>query len=154
MRILNPRDFIFKTLSTFFYAGYFPLIPGTFASMVAAFIFYFIKSRAPVYILLTFFIIILGFLVSGKTERLFNKKDPRCIVIDEVGGMLLSFMFIPCDIKLIATGFFLFRLLDTLKPYPAGPLQNLRGGMGIMSDDIVAGIYTNIILQFVARIVL
>lgn len=80
-----------------------------------------------------------------------NKKDAKCIVIDEVGGMLLSLIFIPHDIKLVIIAFLLFRILDMLKPYPIDALQNLKGSAGIMSDDLVAGLYTNIILQVVLR---
>jgi phosphatidylglycerophosphatase A len=105
----------------------------------------------PIYTLVTILLIILGFLVSGPTERLLNKKDARCIVIDEASGMLLSLVFLPYDIKLVVIGFCLFRILDSLKPYPAGSLQNLKGSSGIMIDDIIAGFYTNIILQIVLR---
>ena len=68
--------------------------------------------------------------------------------------MVLSLIFVPFDGKLIIIGFFLFRLLDTLKPYPAGKIQNLAGSVGVMGDDIVAGVYTNLILQVVSRVLL
>jgi len=104
-------------------------------------------------ILLTLTLIILGFLVSGRAEKIFNKKDARCIVIDEVSGMLLALIFIPYDIKLLILAFILFRILDTLKPYPAGRLENLPASIGIMGDDIVAGLYANVILQVVLRLI-
>lgn len=93
----------------------------------------------------------MGFLIAGQAERIFNKKDARCIVIDEVSGILLSLIFIPYDIKLVITAFCLFRILDAIKPYPADRLQRYKGSIGIMSDDILAGLYTNIILQLVLR---
>ncbi len=65
--------------------------------------------------------------------------------------MLLSLLFIPYDLKLVIIAFFLFRILDTLKPYPAGRVQNIQGSIGIMGDDIIAALYTNIILQLVSR---
>lgn len=95
---------------------------------------------------------ILGFLVAGRAEEIFNKKDARYIVIDEIVGMLLSLIFIPYDIKLVIIAFIIFRILDALKPYPAGSLENLKGSLGVMSDDIIAGLYTNIILQIVLRL--
>ena len=101
--------------------------------------------------LLAAFIIILGFAVSGKAERMFNKKDAKCIVIDEVAGMLLSLMFLPFDIKFVIIAFVLFRLLDILKPYPANRIQELKGSIGIMGDDIVAGLYTNLIMLVVLK---
>jgi len=91
--------------------------------------------------------------LSGRAEKIFNKKDAGCIVIDEVSGMLLSLIFIPYDIKLVILAFILFRILDALKPFPLDRLQSLNGSIGIMSDDIVAGLYTNIILQVALRLV-
>jgi len=149
---MDIRKFTFKTLSTFFYIGYLPFIPGTFASIVGVFLFYLIKDNSAMHILFTLTLIILGFLVAGKAEEIFQRKDARCIVIDEVAGMLLSLIFIPYDIKLVIIAFIIFRILDALKPYPAGTLQNLKGSLGIMSDDIIAGLYTNIILQVVLRL--
>ena len=150
---MNILNFIIKTLSTFFYVGYLPFMPGTFASIAAVFLFYFVKDNNFLYILLTLTLIALGFLLAGRAEKIFNKKDAGCIVIDEVSGMLLSLIFIPYDIKLVIIAFILFRILDTLKPYHLDRLKNLTGSIGIMSDDIVAGLYTNIILQVVLRLV-
>src|SRR3989338_3890035 len=147
------RKFIIKILSTFFYVGYLPFVPGTFASIFGAGLVYLIKDNQFVYILVTLALLILGFLVAAKAEEIFAKKDAKYIVIDEIAGMFLSLIFIPYDIKLIIIAFILFRILDALKPYPLDRLQNLTGSIGIMSDDIVAGLYTNIILQVVLRLV-
>lgn len=146
------QKFIIKIISTIFYIGYLPFIPGTFGSIAGLFIFYLIKDNVFIYLFSTCFLIILGFLVTGKAEEMLNKKDSRCIVIDETSGMLLSLIFIPYNVKLIVIAFLLFRILDTLKPPPAVLLQNKKGSIGIMSDDIVAGVYTNIILQIVLRL--
>lgn len=150
---ISIRIFLIKILSTFFYVGYLPFIPATFASIVGVLLIYLLKDNSFIYILFTVVLIILGFLISGKAEKIFNKKDARFIVIDEVSGMLLSLLFIPYDIKLIVIAFILFRILDAFKPYPSDRLQRLAGSIGIMSDDIVAGLYTNIILQVVSRLV-
>lgn len=149
MKIANQ---IVKIISTFFYVGYLPFIPGTFASLSGVFLFYLIKGRICAHIIFIIVLMTLGFLLTGKAEEIFKRKDANCIVIDEVTGMLLSFLFIPCEIRLVIVAFVIFRLLDTLKPYPAGLLQSLKGGLGIMGDDIVAGIYTNIILQTALRL--
>ena len=141
------RNFLVKTLSTFFYVGYLPLIPGTFASLVGVAIFYLTRGNFWPMILFTASIIILGYAVSGEAEKIFNKKDSKYIVIDEVAGMLLSLMFLPLDIKFVIIAFVLFRLLDILKPYPANRIQELKGSIGIMGDDIVAGLYTNLIMS-------
>lgn len=149
----RPSPFSLKILSTFFYLGYLPFIPGTFASIVGILLFYFIKENLFIYVIFTLVIVILGFLITGRAERIFAKKDASCIVIDEIAGILLSFIFIPYNIKLVIIIFILFRILDTLKPYPAIRLQNLSGSIGIMGDDLIAGIYTNIIIQIVLRLV-
>lgn len=141
-----------KILSTFFYIGYLPLIPGTFGSLAGIVLFYLIKANVLNYTLFTLAVIVIGFLVCGKSEKAMQKNDPRYIVIDEVSGMLLSLMFIPYDIKFVIIAFILFRILDTLKPYPAGCLERLKGSIGIMSDDLIAGLYTNLILQVVLRV--
>jgi len=98
-------------------------------------------------------VVFLGFLVSGKAEKLFQRKDPPFVVIDEVSGMLLSLLFIPFDSRFAILAFILFRLFDAFKPYPIDKLQNLKGSLGIMCDDLVAGLYTNIVLQIVFRLV-
>lgn len=146
------RDRIVKTLSTFFYLGYLPFIPGTLSSMAGVFLFYCVKDSIFIYTTLTLVFIFLGLLVSGRAEKIFHQKDARYIVIDEISGMFLSLIFIPYDIRLFIMAFVLFRILDALKPYPAGKLQNLTGSIGIMADDIIAGLYTNIILQVVLKI--
>jgi phosphatidylglycerophosphatase A len=148
----KARDFIIKLASTFFFLGFFPYIPGTFASFVCLFFVWFLKDLFFIYFLATLLIIVLGFLLSGKAELIFNRKDAPCIVIDEAGGIFLSFLFVPLNFKSILLGFFLFRVLDTLKIFPASRLEKLRGAGGVMLDDLVAGIYTNIILQFVFRL--
>lgn len=145
-----PR-FLVKLLSTFFYIGYFPLIPGTAGSLAGIFLFFLLKASLSVYILILAVLLILGFWVSGRAEEVMNRKDPSSVVIDEVCGMLLGLLFVPYDIRLVVVGFLIFRILDTLKPSPIGMIEKLKGGLGIMGDDIIAGIYTNIILQVVAR---
>jgi phosphatidylglycerophosphatase A len=149
---MNIPTHLVIILSTFFYVGYLPFIPGTFGSAAGILLFYLIKDNDVFYILFTLIMVILGFSVAGRAEKIFNKKDAKCIVIDEVSGMLLSFMFLPYDIKLVIMGFILFRIFDSLKPYPANHMERLEGGIGIMSDDIIAGLYTNLILQVVLRL--
>jgi len=141
-----------KIISTFFYIGYFPLVPGTFASAVAVLIFYFIKDNPVITASFTLVLIVLGFIFTSGAEKVFRMKDPKYVVIDEVAGMSLSLLFLPYyDIKVFAIGFILFRILDTLKPFPAARLEDLKGSAGIMCDDLIAGIYANIILQCVFR---
>lgn len=150
------RNFIIKTVSTFFFVGYSPLIPGTAASFVSIFVVILLKGNSIGYIAATLAIIVVGLLVSGPAEKVFNKKDDRRIVIDELAGIMVSFLFLPGEkITLwpLFWGFMLFRAFDALKVYPANKLQDLAGGLGVMADDLMAGAYTNIILQVFLRFV-
>jgi phosphatidylglycerophosphatase A len=144
--------FLVKTVSTFFYVGYFPLIPGTAGSVAAIFLFFLIKNNPLTYLAILLILLILGFLVSGAAEKIMRKTDPPCLVIDEVCGMLIGLLFLPYDIRLVIIAFLIFRILDTLKPYPISSFEKLKGGWGIMSDDIIAGLYTNLILQAVVSV--
>lgn len=141
------------TIATFFYVGYLPFIPGTFGSLAGVGLIFVIKNNGSVHILLTLVLMVLGFLLTGHAEKMMNKKDARCIVIDEVCGMFVSLLFIPYDIKLVIIGFFLFRIFDSLKPFPISRLEKLHGSLGVMGDDIMAGLYTNLVLQAVFRCV-
>jgi len=149
---MHIRDSIIKLISTFLYIGYLPGIPGTFASLAGLFLFYLVRGTPFLYAFLTLLFIGSGLLATTRAEKIFGEKDANCIVIDEVAGLFLCFVYLPFDLKLLIAGFLIFRILDTLKPYPADRLQDLKGGLGIMSDDLVAGFYTNIILQIVARL--
>lgn len=146
------RNFLIKTISSFFYVGYLPAIPGTFASLAAAAIIWLLRDYPVAYILVATIIMGAGFIVSGKAEKLFGKKDAECIVIDEIAGMFLSVLFLPINAVTLFCAFVLFRGFDAAKIYPADILQKLDGAGGVMADDIVAGIYTNLILQFVLRL--
>lgn len=146
--------FLIKAVSTFFFLGHLPLIPGTFASLAGVSLFLVFSSNPFVYFLLSFSLCLAGFLTCTRAEAIFKKKDPPCIVIDEVSGMLFSLMsvfFLKPGIIGLWMAFFLFRLLDTMKPYPANKIQHLHGSLGIMGDDLIAALYTNIILQVVLR---
>lgn len=146
-------SFLIKATGSFFFIGYLPLIPGTFGSLAGVGLFYLLKANNPgTYFLFTFLLILLGLFVSGRMERLLGKKDPGCIVIDEVAGMLVALSFMPAIPRIVFLAFLIFRILDTLKPYPIGRLQHLRGSLGVMADDLIAGIYTNIVLQVILKL--
>jgi phosphatidylglycerophosphatase A len=144
---------IYILIATIFYVGYLPFIPGTFGSLAGLAIFLALNGNVAFQLTALFIILYLGFLSSGKAEEILGKKDPGCVVIDEVAGMLITFLFIPLEIKTILIGFLVFRLMDTVKPFPAYGLQKKHGSIGIMGDDIVAGIYSNLVLQVVLRFI-
>jgi len=148
---MNLRVSLVKLLSTFFYVGYLPFMPGTFGSLAGLLVFFLVKNNSLVYIISTVILLALGLWVCREAEDVFQKKDPKYVVIDEVVGMLITLFFVPFDYRLILIGFFLFRLFDTLKPFPVSVFQNTKGSIGIMGDDLVAGLYANLVLQLVIR---
>jgi len=153
MKFVALRNLLIKAISTFFFIGYLPLIPGTFGSIAGVGIFcLFGGGNQPVYFLFVFCVMILGLLTSGKAEKLLNRKDPGCIVIDEIMGMLIALSFLPVEPKIVILAFLVFSILDMLKPFPAERLQNLHGAIGVMGDDLVAGVYANIVLQVILKL--
>lgn len=156
---------------TTFGVGFIPLAPGTWGSAVGILIYLFFariekisyavfspqdwqnpKVTAWLHVFnLTIFLLfcLLGIWASGRATRVFQEKDPQKVVVDEVIGQLIVFLFVPFDIswKLIFAGFLFFRLFDIWKPYPIDSLQNLPLGIGVCADDIVAGVYGGVCLS-------
>jgi phosphatidylglycerophosphatase A len=145
-------DRIAKLLATFFYIGDIPFAPGSCASFVSLLIAIILADNPIIYILFTTLIVFIGFVVSGPVERIVKEDDPSLIVIDEVAGMLVALFLLPISIPVLWTGFFLFRAFDMFKIYPVNKFDNKKGAFGIMSDDLVAGIYTNLTLQIAIRL--
>lgn len=144
------RAFI-KLLVTGFYTGYTPVVPGTAGSLIGVAL-YFGVSRFPwyFYLLILIGLFFLGVGASNQaTIHFFKERDSRRIVIDEICGLLVTMFLIPLSIKLIIIGFLIFRFIDILKPPPLRRLEELPGGWGIMTDDILAGVYSNLILRAV-----
>jgi len=136
-------------IASIFYIGYLPVAPGTLGSLAAVLLYYFICRNTIMMSAVILVIIILGFVTSGRVEKIFGEKDPDEIVIDEFAGMLISLYRIPPVMGYVVAGFLLFRFFDIVKPKPISSLEKLNGSLGIMSDDIIAGVYTNIALQVV-----
>jgi phosphatidylglycerophosphatase A len=143
---------IAKLISTFVYAGIFPVASGTFASAVAVLIVLNLYRQTWLYVAVMIVITALGIWASGVTEKAVGKKDPSIVVIDEVAGVMVSFFLVPLSWPVILSGFFLFRAFDMFKIYPCDKLEEQGGGWGIMADDLFAGLYTNIVLQLAVRL--
>jgi len=142
-----------QLLATVFHLGYIPPASGTVASFAGVLLFLLFHGAPVFYVLMTVGLVALGFYVSDKMEKIEGKKDPSCVVIDEVAGMLIALLGLPAKPAVVVIAFFLFRAFDMFKIYPAQKLEKYRGGVGIMLDDIVAGIYTNLILTVALYIV-
>jgi phosphatidylglycerophosphatase A len=144
---MRLKEFLF----TAFYAGYCPVASGsagTLVGMALYFLGYLIFGRAGWIVnIVAVLVLFYPFLkIAGEGERFFGKKDPPEVVIDELMGYWISVLFYPFNLKVAVAAFFVFRLMDIVKPYPIGLLHKLDGGLGIMIDDCVAGLYTNLIL--------
>ena len=144
---------LIKLIASFFYLGYAPVIPGTVASLAGLGLYFLFKDNICFYTILLILLSLLGFLVAGSAEKIFQEKDSRRIVIDEVAGLLLAFWGLRLEPVLLVTGFFIFRALDAIKVYPANRLEKIDGSCGIMGDDLIAGFYTNIVLRIVTKII-
>ncbi len=143
-------DKISVYLATLFGIGYTPKCPGT-ASCVLALVFYLTIESQIAFFIFTIISVILAFMVSGRAEKLYGQKDCKKIVIDDFSGMLITFLFIPKSIGylFIIAGFFLFRMLDMLKIPPADRIEKKSGSLGVVGDDVIAGIYSCFILHLV-----
>jgi phosphatidylglycerophosphatase A len=140
-------------ISSFFYLGYSPVAPGTVGTLGAVILFYVISGFSNLFYL--FFIIaliIFSVWVSEIARIRLGDSDPNSIVIDEVCGFLVTMILIPPNMINIAMGFLLFRFFDILKPPPIRMSEKLSGGLGIVADDVLAGIYANILLQIFVRV--
>ena len=116
---------------------------------------YFLVVRNDIlYAFAILFLFTLGVMFAGEAEKIYKRKDASMIVIDEATGMLLSLFCVPFSMFAVILGFFLFRIFDILKPPPAKRMEKLTGAMGIMFDDIIAALYTNIILQVIFRVII
>ncbi len=130
------------------YSGRFPVAPGTAGTLVGVFLYWCMKGLSPVwYGALLLLIILIGIWAADRTEVLLGQKDSPSIVIDEIAGYLIAMFLVPTGWWFVAAGFILFRVFDIMKPYPLKRFEKAPGGLGVMLDDLGAGIYTNLVLQ-------
>jgi phosphatidylglycerophosphatase A len=138
---------LFKHIATLGPVGFFPLASGTLGTLVALVFVALTNLPIPLYLAVAAVVTAIGIYASGVVEEITGEKDPGCIVIDEVAGYLIAMAFLPTTAFYLVSSFILFRFFDILKPPPLGRLQRLKGGTGVVVDDILAGVYTNIVLQ-------
>jgi phosphatidylglycerophosphatase A len=143
-------------LATGCYVGFSPLVPGTTGTLAAIPIYFLISRLSPLYYaVIVFGSTCIAVWASDGAEVLLRAKDCRYIVIDEMVGFLVTMFMVPPTWGNILLGFFLFRALDIVKPYPIRTVEErARGGYGIVFDDIIAGIYANVIIHLLRVAVL
>ncbi len=146
---MNFKDRSVMVLATGFFAGYIPFAPGTFGSIVGlSLCFLLSKAKLSVAILFILIFIYFAIWISNKAEKILKQNDPGCIVIDEIAGIMLTFLGLPFNIISVAAGFLTFRFFDILKPFPIRYMEKrFTGGTGIVLDDLAAGIFSNLVLR-------
>jgi phosphatidylglycerophosphatase A len=129
-----------------------PVAPGTVASALVAVGLWTLHLSPGVLGVLLLVVTVLGTWAADEAERALGGKDPRAIVVDEVAGMMLSVLAVPPTAAVLVVAFLLFRVFDVVKPFPANICQRLRGGLGVMVDDLVAGLYALLLVLLARRL--
>lgn len=139
-------------LSTVGYIGYFPVAPGTAGSAAGLVLYALVIMSGAAWLQAAAIVIVfaVGAWAATISERYFGGIDPGPVVIDEVLGMLITLAFVPVGLKGAVIGFFIFRVLDVVKPFPANRLERLHGGLGVMADDAAAAMYGNVLMRLIA----
>ena len=136
------------------FVGYAPVAPGTFGSALGLAVLFVVRhSLSPSAEGVTLVLLAgIGVWSASEAERHFGRTDPGYIVIDEVVGMLVTLAFLPVNAVGILVAFLLFRLFDVVKPWPARRFERLHGGLGVMLDDVMAGIYAHLVMWGIVRL--
>jgi len=140
-------------LATCGHVGYAPIAPGTAGSVVGIVAFYLLRAFAspPVEIATILLLLVVGIWSATIGERRLG-IDPGPVVIDEVVGMLVTLALVPVTFAGVVVAFVVFRLFDIVKPWPANRLEALPSGLGIMADDVMAGVYGNLVIRGLALV--
>jgi phosphatidylglycerophosphatase A len=136
-------------ISTFAYLGYAPIAPGTFGSAAGLLVFYAVRATGSTAVEAGAIVglFVLGIWAGTVAEHHFGGVDPGPIVLDEVVGMLITLFLLPVNVTGALLAFFVFRILDVIKPFPSARFERLPGGLGVMADDGMAAIYGNLAMR-------
>ncbi|MGE3973398.1 MAG: phosphatidylglycerophosphatase A [Bdellovibrionales bacterium] len=142
---------LFTALATGLYVGKSPYFPGTCGTLLAVPLVWILNELGPLsYLLLTFASIVGAIYVAEIYEAYHKTHDQSEVVIDEIVGFFLTMALIPLTVKTLVAGFVLFRILDMVKPFPISYFdKNIKGGYGVVFDDLFAGLLANLILQYI-----
>ncbi len=152
---MKIRDDAIVFLATGFYIGNIPLAPGTFGTILGLPLCFLLGLlKLPLALVCTMLFILIAIWISHIAEKRLKKKDPGCIVIDEIAGMAVTLIGLPFNLTIGLSGFIIFRILDISKPFPIRALEkHLPGGLGVVADDVIAGIMANLILRVIIHII-
>jgi phosphatidylglycerophosphatase A len=141
------REFLVKFTASGLGTGYAPIFPGTWGTIPGVVIAWLLFGYGwPVQVGLTVPMLVLGVWAASAAEDYYG-HDGKKIVIDEVAGIMIAYLFVPHIWQYYLVGFVIFRILDIAKPFPAARWESLPRGWGVMADDFAVAVYTNIILQ-------
>ena len=152
---MKIRDDAIVFLATGFYIGNIPFAPGTFGTILGLPLCFLLGLlKLPLALVCTMLFILIAIWISHIAEKRLMKKDPGCIVIDEIAGMAVTLIGLPFNLTTGLSGFIIFRILDISKPFPIRALEkHLPGGLGVVADDVIAGIMANLILRVIIHII-
>lgn len=142
------RERVYECVATFFYAGFLPKAPGTWGSLAALPFIVFLRDQS-LYASTLLVLFLAGRVAADRYARQRGESDPGCIVIDEVVGMFITLWFVPFSWITLIAGFLFFRLFDITKPFFIKRVERYAHGWGIMFDDMIAGVYANLVLQVI-----
>lgn len=136
-------------IATAGYTGHFPFAPGTVGSAVGLLVFYLVRLTGSTLVeaLAIAGTFAAGAWAAGVAEEHYGRRDPGAVVIDEVLGMLVTLAFVPVSWTGALVGFFAFRVMDVVKPWPARSMEDLPGGLGVMADDAMAAVYAYLVVR-------
>ena len=145
------KNRLITILASFFYLGYSPIAPGTMGTIGAIPLYYLLTAYLTniQYLIAAIILTVFGIIISFEAVALYNEDDAKEIVIDEVVGYLVTMILIAPNTLNIVLGFFLFRFFDIVKPFPVRRFERLRGGYGVVMDDVAAGIMACLTLHII-----
>lgn len=176
-RRMSKRDYVALGVATCG-VGYMPVAPGTWGSAVGVVIYLLLGAlntrvfayvaargwsvppfeafRTTLLLVMIFVVVLVGIWAATRVEPLLGRKDPGAVVVDEVAGQLITFLFVPFNSGTwaIVAGFLAFRLFDIWKPYPIRRLEALESGLGVMADDVLAGAYAAMLMSLLTSVYL
>ena len=146
---MNVKQKSIMFIATGCLVGNIPVAPGTFGSILGLpLAFYLAEIGRQFAFVLTFLFVMFSIKIAQTAAEIMAAEDPGCIVIDEIAGVAVTFFALPFNLVNVILGFVLFRAIDIFKPYPIKLVEKkLPGGIGIVLDDVVAGIYSNMLLR-------